>query len=215
MAAGPLFPQGRELPRLICPRRPLTPLSANPAAAFWKSLTPIALRENLTGRPPHQATGIRLAADSDELRILFDALDRDPSATITERDGPLWKEEVVELFLDPQGDGDAYFEIELNPLGTVLDLVIRRVRNGFRKDLRWNCEGLRTIASRTATGWAAEFAVPFRSVSAHAPRNGACWRANFLRIDRPPGKERELSAWSPTFCGTFHVPARFGVVAFD
>ena len=215
MAAGPLFPQGGELPRLICPRRLLAPLSANPAAAFWSSLTPIALRENRTGRTPDQATEICLAADSDEFRILFHALDRDPSATITQRDGPLWKEEVVEIFLDPYGDGDAYFEIELNPLGTVLDLVIRRVRNGFRKDLRWNCESLRTMTARTPTGWAAEFAVPFRSVSAGAPGNGAGWRANFLRIDRPPGKERELSAWSPTFCGTFHVPGRFGVVAFD
>lgn len=204
-----------DLPVLICARRAFGALTANRADVFWKNLETIELRENLAGGAPRQSTEVRVAADANELRILFHALDQDPWATIVERDGPLWKEEVVEVFLDPYGDGEAYFEIEINPIGTVLDLVLRRNRNGFRKDLRWNCVGLRTLTACTATHWAAEFAIPFRSIPADAPAAGASWRANFLRIDRPPGRERELSAWSPTFCGTFHRPERFGTIAFE
>ena len=116
--------------------------------------------------------------------------------------------------LDPVGDHECYFEIEVNPLNAVLDLVLRRNRSGYAKDVSWNCEGLRTCVRREAGAWSAEMAIPFRSVAAAPPEPGAMWRANFLRIDRPPGIPRELSAWSPTGLANFHVPERFGVIEF-
>jgi hypothetical protein len=73
---------------------------------------------------------------------------------------------------------------------------------------------LRTAARRTDATWTAELAIPFRSLVAETPRLGSRWRANFLRIDRPPGVPRELSAWSPTGRPLFHVPERFGVIEF-
>jgi hypothetical protein len=60
----------------------------------------------------------------------------------------------VELFLDPVGDLESYFEIEVNPLNAVLDLVLRRTRSGYAKNFAWRCEGLRTAVKRTASGWA-------------------------------------------------------------
>ena len=161
-----------------------------------------------------QATSVRAAWDADELRVLFHADDAHIHATLTERDAPLYTEEVVEVFLDPVGDHECYFEIEVNPLNAVLDLVLRRNRSGYAKDVSWNCEGLRTCVRREAGAWSAEMAIPFRSVAAAPPEPGAMWRANFLRIDRPPGIPRELSAWSPTGLANFHVPERFGVIEF-
>lgn len=35
---------------------------------------------------------------------------------------PLWDEEVVEAFIDDNGDGIGYVEIEINPLNTLLDI---------------------------------------------------------------------------------------------
>lgn len=157
---------------------------------------------------------MRVAWSGEELRVLFHAQDREPWATIVERDGPLWEEEVVEVFLDPVGDGACYFEIEVNPLNTVLDLVIRRNRSGHVKDFAWRCEGLRTRVRHSADAWSAELSIPFRSLIAEPPQPGAQWRANFHRIDRPSGRERELSAWSPTLRPSFHTPERFGVVEF-
>ena len=63
------------------------------------------LRDVETGATPEQGTTVRAAWDADELRIQVHAQDRDAWATITQRDGPLWEEEVVEVFLDPVGDG--------------------------------------------------------------------------------------------------------------
>lgn len=170
--------------------------------------------ENASGTPPQQGTEVACAWDERELRVCFTCVDREPWATITQRDGPLWEEEVVEVFLDPVGDGASYFEIEVNPLGTVLDLVLRRNRSGYKKDFGWDCDGLRADVQRTAEGWSAELAIPFASLVAELPRSGSEWRVNFTRIDRPRDRERELSAWAPTRLATFHAPERFGVLRF-
>ena len=180
----------------------------------WETIPSIALLDTVTGRPPSQATHVRLARSSQALHIHFAVEDTYAWATLTERDGPLWTEEVVEVFLDPVGDGEGYYEWELNPLGTVLDLVLRRSRSGYRKDFRWQCADLETRAETTSTGWVAEFVIPFHSIVSAPPQPGEEWRANFCRIDRPRDGARELSAWSPTGMPLFHVPSRFGRVRF-
>ena len=140
-------------------------------AGIWAYLVrlgaPHALASDLA-----QDTFVRCAWTETALQVRFECVDTEPWATITQRDGPLWEEEVVEVFLDPVGDLESYFEFEVNPLGTVLDLVLRRNRSGYRKDFAWNCKGLRTQVQRTAQGWDAEFAIPFASLVPETPRAG-------------------------------------------
>jgi len=202
-------------PKIFCARRLLGELTADPRSEFWSALPSAALRETVSGLPPRQATRVQLAWDALECRILFQAEDANPWATLTERDAPLYQEEVVEVFLDPVGDLECYFEIEVNPLNAVLDLVLRRNRSGYAKDFAWRCEGLRTVVKKDAIGWRAELSIPFAALTSTPPSAGTQWRANFLRIDRPPGVERELSAWSPTGRANFHTPERFGFVEYQ
>ena len=72
------------------------------------------------------------------------------------------------------------------------------------------------VARLTPTGWNVTMSIPFASLTpgADAPAAGSVWRANFYRIDRPTGEPRELTAWSPTLCGTYHTPGRFGYLEF-
>ncbi len=199
---------------LLCPQRVAGPLMADAHSGFWQTVPTATFRETVSAAEPQQWTSVRAVWDVEELRVLFHAEDMHVWATLTERDGPLWEEEVVEVFLDPVGDLESYFEIEVNPLNTVLDLVLRRNRSGYVKDSAWRCEGLRTVVAQTATGWSVELAIPFRSVAASPPKAGDRWRVNFCRIDRPPGVPRELSAWSPTGRANFHMPERFGSLDF-
>ena len=201
------------VPTMRCARRELPPLTADFTSDFWRNLLAASLGDTRTGHSPRQATAVQTAWDADELRVLFRAEDTHVAATLTQRDAPLYTEEVVEVFLDPVGDGESYFEIEVNALNCVLDLVLRRNRSGYMKDIAWDCDGLRTMVRQTASAWSAELAIPFASLGA-APFPGARWRVNFTRIDRPLDLARELTAWSPTACGTFHAPARFGVLEF-
>ncbi|MEO6785728.1 MAG: carbohydrate-binding family 9-like protein [Chthoniobacteraceae bacterium] len=204
-------------PVLTCAHRLLGELSADENASQWRGLPGVCFAEALTGAAPKQGTEVRAAWSDDEWRLLFVAEDADPWATMIERDAPLYEEETVEVFLDPVGDLESYFEIEVNPLGTVLDLVFRKSRSGYKGDRAWECEGLRTLVRKHSKGWSAELAIPFVSVTNSAPFAGSRWRANFCRIDRPSRDvrlPRELTAWSPPLRASFHTPERFGIVEF-
>jgi hypothetical protein len=181
---------------------------------FWAKIPPVHLRETTTSHPPMQATWFKTAWNGRELRVHFHAVDTDAWATLTGHDEPLYHEEVVEVFLDPAGDLECYFEIEINPLNAVCDLVLRRNRSGYRKDFGWHCEGLRTSVKKTPEFWSVEMAIPFASLGAAPPATGRQWRVNFFRIDRPKSGPRELSAWSPTGLPLFHVPKKFGFLEF-
>ena len=205
-------------PLLVCRRGVPGPVEADAQHPSWRDTAPVTLLENLGGDAPAQATRVRTRWDPECWRVLFEADARAPWATLTQRDAALWTEEVVEVFFDPVGDGLSYFEVEINPLGAVTDLVLRRTASGWRKDFGWNVDGLGAHARRTAAGWAAELAIPFAALGPEATvRPDARWRVNFLRIDRPEGPgsgTRELSAWSPTGMANFHRHERFGTVAF-
>ena len=205
-----------DLLRLRCGRGSPGPVAADLHNAFWRMVEPVSLRENVTGGVPNQTTRVRTAWNGAEWRILFEMDDAHPWATLTTHDAPLWTEEVVEVFVDPVGDLESYFEIEINPLGAVADVVLRRVVSGWRKDFGWHAEGLQSHVRRTDTGWAAELAIPFAALQPSSPTLGMVWRVNFLRIDRAegPDTEAELSAWSPTGIRNFHRPDHFGRVEF-
>jgi hypothetical protein len=204
------------LPRLRSPKRAPGPVEADPSGAFWKGIEPVLLRDTVTGENARQSTRVRTTWSDAKWHVLFEMEDALPWATFTSRESPLWEEEVVEVFFDPVGDLESYFEIEINSLGTVKDLVLRRTASGWRKEFAWTVEGLESRVQRTATGWTAEMAIPFEALGAVVLAMGTAWRANFLRIDRPHGPctDADLSAWSPTGIRQFHRAERFGFVEF-
>lgn len=202
-------------PRLECPFKHPDAL----ASGGWDDIPPVFLKENVTGGGPTQSTWFKTAWNEQELCVFFHCEDTDAWATHTVRDAPLYDEEVVEIFFDPVGDLESYFEIEVNPLNTVCDLVLRRVRNGWRKDFAWDCQGLQTLANRQPHAipafWTVEMAIPFAGLGPGIhPSPGKSWRVNFFRIDRPKGSPWELSAWSPTGVPLFHVQEKFGWLDF-
>ena len=192
-------------------------LSADASLPHWAACAPVEFREAVGGDVPKQKTTVRTLWTPTEWRVLFECEDALPWATITQRDGLLYTEETVEVFFDPVGDLESYYEVEVNPLGTELDIVFRRSRSGYKGDWAWDCAGLRTLARIVPGGWNAELAIPFASV-AEVPVNGTRWRVNFCRIDRPSRDNslpRELSAWSPPLRESFHTQERFGVLEFQ
>ena len=96
------------------------------------------------GGAPRLATTVAAYYDDDFLTVVFDAEDDEIVATYLGHDEPLWQEDVVEIFLAPEGL-TPYFEIEVNPLGTTFDARIDSpdgVRATMTTDLAWTCEGL-------------------------------------------------------------------------
>ena len=170
----------------------------------------------------------KLLWDDTYLYVLMHARDPDVWATIRERDGALWDEEVLELYLDPSGDGRDYLELQLNPLGTVFDAVFPEPNQRDLASARAvDVEGMVTAVHVSGTvddrtdadrSWSAEARIPFASLpgwETFEPGDDATVRLNFYRYDRPADADGPAtSAWSPVGPGSFHRPDRFGLGTF-
>ena len=64
--------------------------------------------EDLTGQRQHsRPTVARMLWDEDNLYFLFEMIDADVWSTFDNRDDQIWQQEVVEIFIDPDGEGGA------------------------------------------------------------------------------------------------------------
>jgi hypothetical protein len=172
--------------------------------------------------PAEQQTVARICCDARYLFLRFDCDDRDIWATYTNRDDPLFDEEVVELFISPGAETPIdYYEIEVNPSGVIFDARINNPRNGQRSamtiDTSWNPAVVCTTRRDSARHiWSATITLPWDAIAGHGGI-GRYWRANLTRIERPRGKPPEFSCWSATLTqpADFHIPARFALLEVD
>jgi hypothetical protein len=173
-------------------------------------------------QPALQQTAARVCYDDDALYIRFDCWDRDIWGTYTQRDDPIYDQEVVEVFIAPGSAAPTrYYEFEVSPDGVLLDALIDNStsrRADLRVDCAWDCPGLRWRAERddAAGGWWAALAIPWQAIGPPGPP-AIIWRANFYRIERPRDGEPEFSCWSPTYTepADFHKPACFGILYLE
>jgi len=153
------------------------------------------------GPVPSKRTRVKMLWDEKYLYIAAEMEEPDLTATVHERDGVVFKDNDFEVFLDPKGDGYAYFELEINAVNTVWDLFLTRP---YRKDgyalHDWDIKGLRTAVALKGTlnkpgdkdtGWTAEIAIPWASVTGLSnnprlgkpPARGSEMRINFSRVE--------------------------------
>ena len=142
-------------------------------------------------RQPAFSTEATVAWDDTRLYVAFASADPQPWGTFTERDDRLWEQEVVEVFLDPDGDGRQYAELEVSPHNVVVDLLIAAAGAAGPGARRWDAAGLQTAVARHPSGWVPEMAIPFASLAEAgvrtAPAPGTRWRVGLYRIERPGG----------------------------
>lgn len=209
----------------------------------WVRLGPVHLAtrdsSDMDGTSAYQETFVTCMWTATHLHVWFHCDDTDIWGTHTERDGPLYEEEVVEVFLCSTGDVRHYFEFEVSPRNVVFDAWIHSPdidRRTMKVDSAWDCADLLTSVACPSTvhttsserrtprhqrnysdWWQPEINIPFKGLGVDAPGPGDVWRANFFRIDRPAAPApAEFSAWSPTgeTPANFHVPSRFGRLVF-
>ena len=206
--------------------------------AAWGSADVIELLTADTGEKPRQPTEVRLLWNSEYLYVGFLCYDQDIWGTIRERDGNIYDEEVVEVFLDPDCDLRTYIELEVSPLNTLFDAFVVNGKSHGQEMyvLRdWDSETLqravsvngtaktnapadRGAVSPPDTSWSCEIAVPFKDLLTAPnipPKAGDVWRMNLYRIDRGVTEaEDEYTAWSPTRKIDYHRPQHFGSLRF-
>ena len=174
------------------------------------------------GLPAHTETTARLLWDDQYLYVAFECEDPDIQGSMKQRDESLWEEnEVVELFADAGADQGCYLEFEINPLNTVVDLVIPKAGapGPVEGKKMWDAKGMKTAAATDSGGWRVEMAIPldcFLDAPNTPPKPGDGWRINLYRVDAV-SDQVEYQAWVPTNTPepSFHVPERFGVLRFE
>lgn len=118
-------------------------------------------------------------------------------ATYDKRDMVIYHENDFEVFIDPDYDTFNYYELELNALNTVWDLLLTKPYrdDGCAVD-DWDIKGLQTAVHLYGTlnnpsdqdsCWTVEIAFPWKALAPCAkrptpPRNGDAWRVNFSRV---------------------------------
>lgn len=189
---------------------------ASGPAPDWESVEGVELADTVDGSRARLATVVKMCRTASHIHVRFECEDDHIVANYTNRDDPIYKEDVVELFLDESGDGRTYKEYELSPRNVAFDAMIAKEPGQPPKvDTSWDDEGMKTSVVETAPGrFVYELALPVEGLS-RPPAAGTVWRANFYRIDGDPQGKRHYWAWSPTGKVDFHRPEHFGTIELE
>lgn len=182
-----------------------------------------AFVDNSTGAPVDLQTEAIVLYDDEYIYFGFRVFDENIWSTFTERDQHLWTEEVVEVFIQADPQHPSYIELEVNPLGTMIDIYLLDIRKPLKYE-SWNAQGLKWAVDVEGSvdgnpgdkGWTCEIALRLDDVVTAAnipPRKGDRWKANLYRVERYP--DRKGLAWVPTMKPDFHLLSAFGEFVFS
>ena len=160
--------------------------------AFWREAMPITdfrQREPLEGVAATERTEVRVVWSADQLYIGVTAFDSEPDRIVArtlQRDRVLRArgfggvqfegDDGVAIVLDPFDDDRNGFIFATNANGALFDALL--TDEGRQVNVDW--QGVWQVAgTRTAEGWSAEFAIPFRTL--RHPSDGRAWGFNVLR----------------------------------
>jgi hypothetical protein len=181
----------------------------------WQRIEGKELVGTVNGEEPRLQTIVKMCRSADYVHVRFECEDDHVVATYENRDDPIYREDVVEIFIDEAGAGTHYKEYEFSPRNVIFDALIEK-----KPDERpivntdWDHEGLRSRVAARDDGWLVyDIDLPVSSFG-KPPVPGTSWRMNFYRIDGDPQGNRHYWAWSPTGKVDYHKPEKFGYVLF-
>lgn len=196
-------------------------------------------------KQPTYKTQVKMLWDNSYFYILAKIEEPHVWADIKEHDAIIFHNNDFEVFVDPDGDANNYYEIEINAINTVWDLFITkpyREKNVVLND--WTATGLKSAITIDGTlnnhndidtGWTLEIAIPWSvyktSYFENVVPKDQFWRVNFSRVNWDfqitNGKyERKKDAnnqllheynwvWSPQGVINMHEPEKWGYVFFS
>jgi hypothetical protein len=195
--------------------------------AAWKSASVLTFQfpwEQQTGAK--QKTAARLLWDDEYLYVGYECEDTDIVAHFSKRDDPTYRDDAVEIFINPNpAQQILYYGLEMNARAVLYDylyvfptVLIKRV-DFTGVQLASHIRGTLNMRGDTDQGWSLEVAIPWSNFEELAkklpPEANAVWTANLNRWD---GIEpaRRLSLWSDSGWKqpNPHQPSRFGQLVF-
>jgi len=167
----------------------------------WKKAEWTSKFEDIEGdkKPlPLQDTRVKMLWDSEYLYIAAVLDEEHIWAYQNKKDQIVFHENDFEVFIDPDGDTENYYELEINAINNTFDLFLPKTyKKGGRAQIAWDIKNLKSAVSINGTlnnardkdkSWTLEIAIPFKSlannnVPAIIPAPNAVWRINFSRVN--------------------------------
>jgi hypothetical protein len=192
---------------------------------------------------PRFATRAKMLWDAEFLYVFADMQEPHVWGSLTKKNSIIFHDNDFEVFIDPDGDGENYYEFEVNALNTIWELtLVKRYTQGGPAVHGTNLPGLISAVHVDGTlndprdidrGWSVEIAFPFAALAKHH-RTGMCpplpgdrWRINFSRVqwthEIVDGQYRKIPreqkpednwVWSPQGLIDMHQPEHWGFVEF-
>lgn len=172
-----------------------------PDEAAWLNAPVIDDFRDISGEGfplPLYRTAARMLWTDDTLYIAAELEEPNVWAYVTQHDEVVYADPDFEVFIDPDNDAQNYFEMEVNAIGTLFDLLLThpyRTASGTFISVAWDAPGVRLSTHINGTlnndrdtdqGWSLEIAIPQRALThnfdtcLHA---GTYWRLGFSRVE--------------------------------
>ena len=225
-------PTGVPTYRCIATTRPVT-IDGKLDDAAWAAAAWTDDFVNILGQDhpaPPLRTRAKLMWDPKYLYVAAELRETDVRGEMKRRDDPLYRENAFELFLDPDDDGQNYLELQINPLGTIFDIVMTRPYKERGRKREYTVDGLKSAVRVEGTlndpsdrdrAWMIELAIPWAAIKELAPKTitpkaGARMRVNLARTHHPrAGGNEGVFTWSPQGEMNLHAPKRWGYLDFS
>lgn len=144
------------------------------------------------------STRFKMMFDDEHLFIAAEMEEPRIWGTLTQRNSTLYHENDFEVFLDPDGSRHNYYEMEINCLNTVWELLLHRpYKDGYSIENPYNLASLRTSVfvdgvtnspADECRQWSVEVSVALEELVQFDRRRqrpaepGDVWRVNFSRV---------------------------------
>ena len=162
-------------------------------------------------------------------------------ANLKEKNLPVFRyDNDIEVFIDPNGDHNNYYELEVNAINTIWELSLPKPYKVFGKPKDPdNMEGMQSAihvegtlndATDVDTSWTIEIAFPLEGFKKYdvinlPPKEGEYWRINFSRVqwqhilqegkyNKLPDSKENNWVWSPQHEVNMHSPEKWGFLIF-
>ncbi len=174
--------------------------------------------------PPRFKTRAAVFYDEKNLYIAFDVEDPDVWSGYTKDDEPIYNEEVVEFFADPEDDNQTYFEFQVSPANVHFDAYFEYHRSDLKKAMSYNSgflsavyvDGTLNKRDDVDKGYTVEMMIPFEKFNKPRPAKGTRYRIDMFRFERPErNRITEAHALFPTPNWDFHSLKDWGYMIFE
>lgn len=177
--------------------------SGDPAKVDWSKAARLGNWRQLEGYPTKRMPEARVAHDG---QFLYVRLSEPVETAKLHNDNGIWAGDDWEVFVAQQR-AKPYRQVGVNPKGAFQD-----VGCGDGPPMAPSNVKVVSDTSKPDT-WTVCLVFPLETLLPGGVKPGSVFYANFFRATGE--KPRELMAWSPNFCPSFHVPARLGELKLE